>query len=266
MDPDLAYANADFIPDAAAYPPRWAARAADFRAEAQSEERARLDLAYGPTARERFDLFLPKATPLGLLVFVHGGYWRAFDRKDWSHLAAGATRTGWAVAMPSYTLAPKARIAQITRQIARALVAAAQEVPGPLALAGHSAGGHLIARMNCADVALPPEIRERLRAIAPISPLGDLRPLLPLRLNADLGLDAAEAEAESPLFATERLGVPTQVWVGAEERPAFLEQARQLAGAWPEASLHIAPGRHHFDIIDLLEEPNSPLLRRLLGT
>ena len=31
MDNDLAYANADFIPDAMAYPPRWAKSAEAFR-------------------------------------------------------------------------------------------------------------------------------------------------------------------------------------------------------------------------------------------
>ena len=40
--------------------------------------------------RERFVLFLPEVMAVGLMVFVHGGYWRAFDKSDWSHLAAGA--------------------------------------------------------------------------------------------------------------------------------------------------------------------------------
>jgi acetyl esterase/lipase len=50
-------------------------------------------------------------------VFVHGGYWLRFGRGDWSHLAAGPVARGWAVALPSYTLAPAARIAAITAEI-----------------------------------------------------------------------------------------------------------------------------------------------------
>src|SRR3546814_5563195 len=49
-------------------------------------------------------------SPAGLAVFVHGGYWMAFDKSSWSHLAAGAVARGWAVALPSYTLCPEARI------------------------------------------------------------------------------------------------------------------------------------------------------------
>ena len=78
------------------------------------------------------------------MVFVHGGYWRAFDRGLWSHLAAGPLARGWAVAMPGYVLAPEARIAAITAMIADAVAAAAAEVDGPMRLAGHSAGGHLV--------------------------------------------------------------------------------------------------------------------------
>ena len=49
-----------------------------------------------------------------LVVFVHGGYWLRFHRDIWSHFAQGLTARGWAVAMPSYTLAPEARIAAMT--------------------------------------------------------------------------------------------------------------------------------------------------------
>ena len=265
MNPDIAYANADFIPGAMEYPPRWAAAAAAFRAGLAGEGRARLGLAYGPGARHGFDLFLPDAAPAGLVVYLHGGYWRAFDRADWSHFSAGPVLRGWAVAMPSYTLAPAIRIAGITREAAQAVSAAAREVAGPVVVTGHSAGGHLAARLNCADVALPGEVAARLARLVPISPIGDLRPLMQTAMNADFRLDPAEAAAESPILHAERRGLPTTVWVGAEERPAFLDQARWLEQAWPEAGLRIAPGRHHFDVIDDLERPDSPLTEALVS-
>ena len=261
MNLDIAYANADFIEGAAEYPPRWAAEAAAFRARAK----ARLDLAYGPGARQRLDLFLPEGTPAGLVMFVHGGYWRMFDKSSWSHLAAGPVARGWAVAMPSYTLAPEARIADITREIAAALTFAAGQVAGPVVMTGHSAGGHLVARMNCRDVALPDAVAGRMVRIVPISPLADLRPLLKTKMNEDFRMDMAEAEAESPLLHGARRGVDTRVHVGAEERPAFLDQARWLTDGWDEARLSIAPGRHHFDVIDELGAPDSPLVALLAG-
>jgi acetyl esterase/lipase len=253
VDYDRAYANGPFIPGAETFPPRWIGEAAAFRSSLG--QRSRTAIPYGPKPRNHLDLFLPEAAPQGLLVFIHGGYWVRFDRDMWSHLAAGAVARGWACAMPSYTLAPDARISAMTQEIARAVDAAAGLVAGPVVVTGHSAGGHLSARMGCADIALSAPVKR----VAPISPLADLEPIAVTAMNADLRLDPAEIAAESPARLSLRPGVEAHVWVGAQERPAFLWQARLLSEAWscpwtPEA------GRHHFDIVEGLTDPTSALL------
>jgi acetyl esterase/lipase len=263
MDLTDAYANGTHIPGGEGYFERWVADAAAFRERAGNG--ARLDIAYGPGPRQKMDLFLPAGAAAGLVVFMHGGYWMATDKSVWSHLAAGPVTRGWAVAMPSYTLGTEARIGEITREIAIALERAAAEVPGPIVVTGHSAGGHLAARMRCADVALPQGVPDRLWRVLPISPLGDLRPLLQTDMRADLRLDTAQAAAESPVLCTDLRDVDTVVWVGAEERPVFLDQARWLADAWPQTTLRIAPGRHHFDVLEEMEQPDTPLMRALVG-
>lgn len=262
MDLDDAYANAPHIPNADTFPPRWLAEAEQYRARLAVTGKARLGLMYGHGARETLDLFLPDTPPIGLVVFVHGGYWLRFDRSYWSHLAEGARARGWAVAMPSYDLAPRVRIADITRQVATAITAAAHEIPGPIRLTGHSAGGHLVARAGMPGV-LPEDVAARLAHVLPISPVADLRPLMETSMNADLRLDAAEAQAESPALQPAP-AVPVTVWVGGDERPVFLEQASALAQAW-KAGHHVAPGLHHFDVIEPLADPDSDLVTRLLG-
>ena len=256
---DDAYANAAHIEGAEAYPPRWAAAAATFRAAAPDLRQ----ITYGAGPREQLDLFLPSDAPAGLAVFVHGGYWLRFDRSTWSHLAQGALARGWAMALPSYNLCPDIRITGITLQIARAIDMAASIVEGPIALAGHSAGGHLVARMLAPGL-LDPDVTARLAKVLPISPVADLRPLLETSMNADLHLDEDEAAAESPVLMQDRLDVPVTVWVGSDERPAFLDQARWLAEAWG-CSHVIDPGKHHFDVIDGLIRPDSALTRALLA-
>lgn len=247
-DPDTAYANQPFIPDGAAYPARWAEAAAAFRAEHPPEV-----LGYGSGEREVCDLFLPEAPPRGTVVFVHGGYWMAFDRRDWSHLAAGPLAHGWAVAMPSYPLAPGARIAGIGQAVGRAIRGLADRMAGPLVLTGHSAGGHLVARLA--------GMTPRLRRVVPISPLSDLAPLRQTRMNETLRIDAAEAQEESPVHLPPP-PCPVHVWVGGDERPAFLDQARWLGAAW-DCPVTVEPGRHHFDVIDGIAEPDHPLCRLL---
>ncbi len=261
MPNDDAYRNAAYIPGGADYPPRWAGKAAGFRA-AQGL-RAEPGIAYGRGERQWSDLFLPEGAPKGLVVFIHGGYWHLFSPRDFSHLAAGALSLGWAVAMPAYTLAPAARIGAITREISAAVTALAARIGGPILIAGHSAGGHLAARMAC-EGTLPDEVAARVAVILPISPLGDLGPLRLTAMNATLRIDAAEAMEESPAFLLNREDQPVHVWVGGAERPAFLDQARWLSDAWG-VPLTVEPDRHHFDVIEGLEEADSPLMRALMG-
>ncbi|MBV0913065.1 alpha/beta hydrolase [Anianabacter salinae] len=262
MDLTDAYENGAYIPGSADYPPRWEAQAQAFR-KALGALFETLD--YGPGPRHAMDLFHPTGRAEGVVVFIHGGYWRRFDRAQWSHLAAGVVARGWAVAMPSYTLAPDARIAAITSEMAEAVTAAALRIPGRIVVTGHSAGGHLAARMRCEDVTLPDDVAARLKRIVPISPLSDLRPLMQTEMNADLRLDADEARRESPALHTDLRDVPTTVWVGGAERPAFLDQARWLGDAWPRTKVVIRDGKHHFDIIEEMEAPDGALTEALVG-
>ncbi len=255
-DWDDAYANGAHIPNADTYVPRWSDAAAASRA------------AHPPQDLGRGHLFLPDGAPRGLMVFIHGGYWMRFDPTLWSHLATGALAVGWACAMPGYPLAPDARIADMTRIVADQVAQAATQVAGPVALTGHSAGGHLAARMICPGV-LPDDVAARVTACVPISPLTDLRPLMRTAMNNILRIDAAEAVAESPALLEPRAGIPVTAWVGGAERPEFIRHARLLANVWAglgaATECVIDPGRHHFDVIEALADPASALMRRLLG-
>ena len=269
QDWDDAYANGAHIPGAGDYPPRWTASAAAFRQAMTDAGRAEIDLPYGPAPRERFDLFRPEGEARGLAVFVHGGYWMAFDKSSWSHLAAGALARGWAVALPSYTLCPEARIAGITLQVGRAVAAAAERVTGPLVLSGHSAGGHLVTRLACQDGPLAAALRGRLARVVSISGLHDLRPLLRTRMNDTLRMDAAEAAAESAALGTPLDRLSLCCWVGGAERPEFRRQNALLANIWTglgaETRAVEAPGRHHFDVIADLADPASALVGAWVG-
>ena len=269
-----------------AYVERWTQQAKTFRDQMTRLGRARLDQAYGEAARQRYDLFLPDKTPAdGLAIFVHGGYWKAFDKSFWSHLASGALDHGFAVAMPSYTLCPEVRISNITKEIATFLTKVANDIDGPIHLAGHSAGGHLVTSsvldrassvldrasdaLDRASDALDRGLADRIARIVSISGVHDLRPLLKTEMNETLRLDLAEARAESPVLLEPIDGVDLTCWVGADELPAFLEQNALLADIWhglgAKTEIVEAPGKHHFSVIEDLVDPSSALTNRLLG-
>ena len=267
-DYDDAYANGAHVPNSEDYPFLWASRAKAFRNELAAEGRARLDIPYGPGERHRLDLFSPAEGPRGLFVFVHGGYWKAFDKSCWSHLAAGALARGFAVAMPSYTLAPDARIRAIGLEIAQAVGRAAELVPGPVVLAGHSAGGHLVSRLVSKPSPLEAGVLERVRHVVTISGVHDLRPMLRLAFNETLRIDPAEAQAESPALLEPEEGRRVTCWVGADERPEFLRQNRILHEMWLGFGVRIArveeEGRHHYNVIEGLADPRHELVSTLV--
>lgn len=257
MELDDAYANGQYITGATAFPAKWAAAASAFRDTALKT----LDIPYGPHVRNRFDLFQPGDAARGTVVFVHGGYWLNFDKSSWSHFATGALAHGWAVAMPSYDLCPNVRISEITQQIAAVVGVVAAQTSGPIRLVGHSAGGHLVARML--DPHIAGDWLARVDKTVPISPLADLSPLLKTTMNEGLGLTPPEARAESPIYQP-RPASAVSVVVGGNERPAFLDQAQWLADAWGAERL-VHTGKHHFDIVEELARPDSPLTRNLVG-
>lgn len=256
IDLSDAYANAAHIPEGESYYGRWAERAAQFRAEHSSHE---IGVAYGSNPRQTYDIFHPARSAKGTVIFVHGGYWMAASPADFSHLAAGAVEAGYVCALPSYRLAPDARISEITRDIVDAINAVAQSTVGPLYLVGHSAGGHLVGRMACLDIVA--DWQSRVRHIMTISPLSDLAPLMQTQMNETLHIDSAEARSES-LLSYPRHDIPVTAWVGAKERPAFVDQSRWLRDHWG-CDMVVDPDRHHFDVIEGLEDHPSPMLAKL---
>lgn len=256
---DRAYDNSAYVPDAASFTARWVSAARRFREESAA---ARVDVAYGLDPRERYDLFHPSSAPAGLVVFIHGGYWMAFDKSFWSHLAAGPLAHGWAVMVPSYPLCPQVRVGAIVASIGAAITHAAAAVAGPIIISGHSAGGHLAARMGCRDAPLPAEVAARVERVVPISGLHDLRPLLATRMNETLRLDAQEARRESPVLC-DPADVDLVAWVGDGERPQLRRQTRLLALIWDGLARSVrhveAPDRHHFDVVEDLADPHSAL-------
>jgi len=267
IDWNDAFDNMGYVPGAAALPQAWSDAAAAFRARLDAEGRLTPDLAYGPGPREALDLVLPEGDSAGLVVFVHGGYWRMFDKSYWTHLAAGCAARGWTVALPSYPLAPEARISGITAAIARAVGFAAARVPGPVRLSGHSAGGHLVTRMMCKGV-LPGDVAARLARVVSISGLHQLEPLVDTAMNDTLRLSAEEAAAESPAGLDPLPSVPLTAWVGAQERPEFLRQTRLIEEVWALKGAQVSaiydPGHTHFSVIEALIHPDSPLTGAIL--
>jgi arylformamidase len=233
----------------------------------------RLDLAYGPTPRQAIDLFLPRARPAPLLVFIHGGYWQSRDRKDFSFVAGPLLERGAAVALLGYDLAPAVRMDAIVAEVRAGLAWLHRHAadhgcdPARLYVAGHSAGGHLAAMTLATDwrtLGLP---KDAIKGVCAISGVFDLEPIRLCYLNEVVGLDAAEARRNSPLHLPLYGSCPVTVVVGELETRAFHEQSRAYAArlerdGWP-CELLVQPGAEHFAIIMSMADADAPVVQAI---
>ena len=111
------------------------------------------DVAYGPAARQRLDVYRPReargAAPV--VVFLYGGRWQSGDRRDYLLVADAMAERGWLVVVPDYRLHPDvlfpAWVEDGARAVAWAQAHAARHGgdPSRLFVVGHSAGGHTAA-------------------------------------------------------------------------------------------------------------------------
>lgn len=257
LDLEAEYNNRARVPDHPVHIAGWQRDAAAYRETARSE----LDLAYGPGERHRLDLFYPGDGDNNrpIVMFIHGGYWQAFDKSSSSHLACGANMRGLTVAVPSYTLAPAATLADIIAEIEMAADFIMERTGRPIVAAGHSAGGHLAACLMAR-----PMPQRAIRAAMPISGLFDLPPLVGTSINRALGLTSEEAHRLSPLDWTPPSRGHLVAVVGGAESSEFLRQSRAIVEKWGQAGVttryHEVPSAHHFDVIAGLADPADPLV------
>lgn len=267
-DWDDAYANMAHIDGSEHYPDQWSNHALNYRQQLGANQ-IQEDINYGPALREVMDLVLPDESAKGLAVFVHGGYWMRMDKSYWTDLAEGARARGWAVCLPSYTLTPEVSISHITKQVAKAITNAAARIDGPIRLAGHSAGGHLVSRMVCSDSNLDSTIMKRIEHTLSISGLHDLRPLMMTKMNEILQLSETEAHAESAVLVRPAGCPALTAWVGGGERPEFIRQSKLIAMMWDGLGATtecVIDGKHnHFTVVEDLKLADSPITNAFIG-
>lgn len=104
-------------------------------------------LAYGDHPSQWADLSLPAGTPRGVVVVVHGGFWRAaYGAELGEPLAADLVARGWATLNVEYRrVGGGGGFPATLDDVAAAidLLRGQRAVPGPVVTLGHSAGGHL---------------------------------------------------------------------------------------------------------------------------
>ncbi|HYD82153.1 MAG TPA: alpha/beta hydrolase [Paucimonas sp.] len=259
------------VPDVNVYLAEYAARSAACRARL----RCAANVPYGDHPDELLDIFPAERPGSPVLIYFHGGYWRALSKDDSSFMAETFVRAGAAVVAVDYSLAPAATLDTIVAQCRRALawtwknIAAWGGDPGRIAVCGSSAGGHIVGMLLApgwhAEAGVPEDI---VAAACPVSGLFDLTPLQYTHINAWARLDPDAAARLSPLFHLPARGCPLLLAYGEHETAEFQRQSRDYLAAWRARGFAgecaDMPGTNHFDVILKLAESESPLTRGLM--
>lgn len=221
--------------------------------------------------RMKLDLFGTEAgTKRPVVVFIHGGYWRALGRAQSAFAAPMLAAQGIACAVPDYRLAPAATITDIIQDCRRAIAYLWHQADAlgldrnRIVVTGSSAGGHLAAAMAQpgwqAALGLP---EQPLKGCLPVSGLFELAPLAASHVQ-DWMRFTPEELAQSPMrHPPKSLQGAVALAAGAGESAGFHRQSEAYAALTGWHLMRIAQ-RNHFDVILDLADPKTELAKALI--
>lgn len=230
---------------------------------------AEKDVAYGPGARQRLDLYVPLTapeTPAPLLVFFYGGSWNSGDKAPYSWVGRALAAQGFPVAVPDYRLVPEHRFPAFLEDGAAA-VAKARDLaprhggdPDRIVPIGHSAGAWL-AIMLALDAARLEAAGVPERAIAAGVGLAGPYDFLPLDKPSTIEAFGRwpRPQETQPIAFARADAPPLLLATGTEDETVLPRHTNALAdrltslGAVAERKLY--PGVDHIEIVLGLSRP-----------
>ena len=248
-------------------------------AAASAAARARLDcvldVRYGPGKKETLDIFPAAGSGSApVQIFIHGGYWRAMDKSDYSFIADVFQPAGATTVIINYDLCPAVTLDTIVEQSNRSIAWTWRNIaeyggdPERLHVSGNSAGGHLTAMALAHDweaEGLPADI---IKGAVPVTGVMDCEPVLDITVNEEVRLDPETARRLSPLRNPPQRALPLLIAVGGAEPPLWIKMSEDYAalcrGHGIECEYLEMPGQDHFDISRAIGDPESPLARAMV--
>lgn len=249
-------------------PSPWLAQCAAASVKAKEMFSCKENIAYGEHSDELLDIYLPEGTgPWPLVIFCHGGAWRALSKDESGFPAMALVPAGIAVAALNFSLAPAARLAAMVDQIRRAVLhlcvnATAWHLDADrFFAAGHSSGAHLATLLAVADWRALGGPADLIKGLIAGSGPYDLEPVRLSARNDYLFLDEDTAVALTPQSQL-RAGLPAAIFFwGGGELEEFQRQSRKLADDWASHGLPVEriflEDLNHFQVGNQFLDPES---------
>jgi arylformamidase len=270
---DAAYDQSVWAPNQRQVTGRYATNSDVTRARLGAPRR----LAYGPAEIEKLDVYSPKRPGAPIMVFLHGGAWRAGRAHDYAFPAETFVRAGAHFVVPDFAAVQDVGGSLLTMadQVRRAVAwcyrnaASFAGDPNRLYVAGHSSGGHLAGVVAVTDWArdfgLPADV---VKGTVCISGLYDLAPVRLSARSSYVKFTDEMVQALSTVRMIDRIKAPMVIAHGTLESPEFQRQNREFAEALRAAGrpslFVVAQGYNHFEVLETLANPYGLLGRPAL--
>ena len=256
---DAAYDQAAYAPNRDQILARFAHTSELTRRRLGAPER----LAYGRTPIEGLDLYRTKKPNAPVLVFVHGGAWRAGMARDYAFAAEVIVNAGadYAVLDFNNVLETSGDLMPMAEQVQRGIAWVAENLSRNLYVCGTSSGAHLAG--VAATAALP------VKGYVLGSGMYDLRGPRLSKRSAYVKFTDSTEDALSPQRHLDRIRAPLTIVYGSLETPEFQRQSKDFADALTRAGkaaeIIRAEGYNHFELTETLASPYGPLGRAVLA-
>jgi acetyl esterase/lipase len=216
------------------------------------------DLPYGDNARQRLDVYMPKAAGSHpIVVFFYGGSWTMGKKSQYAFIGAALAPRGYVTVIPDYRLYPEVRFPTFLKDSAQAVAWVRQHArqfggdPDRIVLMGHSAGAHIAAMLALnsrylESAGVPP------RSIVGLVGLSGPYALDPNTdtLRTIFASPYTPADWRPVYFASDR-SPPTLLLHGLDDKVVYSSHADKMRDALlshgVNVETHIYPGRGHAD-------------------
>ena len=234
------------------------------------------DLAYGTGSRETLDIFPANGADAPVMIYIHGGYWRAMSKDDISIFAEPLLAAGATVVMLEYELCPKVTLTDIVQQTRAGIAWTWRHIaeyggdPGRIFLSGSSAGGHLVGMALAHDWKNAEGIpNDFIKGAVTITGVMDTYPVLHIAANEQIQLTPAMARENNPMLHPPIVPTPLIVAVGGDEPAGWRQMSRDYyemcRARGVDCEFYEIPRTHHLSITDTIAEAGSRLQQLVLG-
>ncbi len=248
---DAQYEQRTFVPHADEIIRRYGAASDAVRQRIGEPE----TVSYGPSEAEAIDLY--GRDRRNIVVFVHGGAWKRQRRRDQGFAAETFVKAGAGYAAVGFGLLPSITLPQMVDQVYKSIVFIQKKfTPKKLVVIAHSSGAHLAA---CALTRT-----DFVKAALLISGPYDLLPVRLSARNEYVRLDERMEDEYSPIRHADRIRCPVTVAWSEKEGAEFTRQSEEFAKKLNAPTL-LVKNLNHFEIVETLADPASPLARAALN-